>query len=238
MDIEKNSTTIKDLFQLGYNTKTSLSFEEIKHSFKGIKTTHSIVFFEGLSAKYALLSFEKTNNLNLWKDYNLYFNLNFAKQNYIGLGWAMGELGINPTDYMHDIAHEWKSKVWNGNGYFTGTIKRRSVLRTMSFSKKIPLESLPDFIQGFGRSLWYSYKGNLEKISSLIIAFKKEEQIHLWRGLGIAIAFVDGLSKGEWLEIKNNPYIGQLKNGFVLAYPSLKDKETQQILEDVFEIKT
>ena len=236
MDIEKNSTTIKDIFQLGYNTKIPLPFEEIKHSFKEIKTTHSIVFFEGLSAKYALLSFEKTNNLNLWSDYNRCFNLNFAKQNHIGLGWAMGELGINPTDYMHDIAHEWKSKVWNGNGYFTGTIKRRSVLRTMYFSKNIPLESLPDFIQGFGRSFWYSYKGNLEKISSLIIAFKKEDQIYLWRGLGIAIAFVGGLSKEEWLEIKDNPYIEHLKNGFVLAYPSLKDKETIKTLKELFKI--
>jgi len=236
MDIEKISATIKDIFHQGYTTNTSLSFEEINDCFKQINSIHSIVFFEGLSVKFALISFEKTNSLTLWNEYNRYFNLNFAKQNYIGLGWAMGELGINPNDYMHEIAHEWKSKVWNGNGYFTGTIKRRKILRTISFPKNIPLESLPDFIQGFGRSLWYNYKGNLAKITVLINAFKKEEQIHLWRGVGVAIAFVDGLSKEDWLEIRENPYIEQLKNGFLLAYPSLKNETTIQTLKELFKL--
>ena len=237
MNIEHNSDRIKSIFQEGYTTKTTLSFDEIINAFETIKSTHSMVFFEGLSVRFAIDSFEKKNDLSLWNDFNRFFNLNFAKQIHIGLGWAFGELEINPTEYTKEINNEGKSKVWNGNGYFTGTLKRRSVLRTLSFSETIPKEFLPDFIQGFGRSLWYSYKGNLDQITKIISAFDKKYQDDLWNGLGVAIAFVGGLTKEEWIEISKLSSIHSLKKGFKLAYPTLKDEETLLYLDKVFQIK-
>jgi len=232
MDIEQNSESIKSIFQEGYTTKTNIPFEELKRTFEAIKSPHSMVFFEGLSVRFAIDSIHKTGDLSLWTSFNRFFSLKFAKQTHIGLGWAFGELGLNPIDYFEEINDKWKSKEWNGYGYFTGTLKRRSVLRALSFSETIPKEFLSDFIQGFGRSLWYSYKGNLEQITKAISAFDPKHQDDLWNGLGVAIAFVGGLSKDEWEGFKKISSIHSLKKGFKLASPSLKDKDTLCFLED------
>lgn len=234
MSVEKNTASIKSLFEKGYSIDTSLTFEEIELLYQGINSVHSFVFIEGLSARFALHSFEKKNDLSAWNELYHYFQLNFAKQLNIGFGWAFGELNINPTDYLTNFSEENQSWVWNGYGYFVGTLKRRSVLRTFSFPDNIPNTYLHIFIQGFGRSLWYGYKGNVDKITKVISSFKEECQNDLWVGLGVAIAFVGGLSKQEWSVLKSHSANKELLKGFELAYPSLKDKETKKFLEEFF----
>ena len=46
--------------------------------------------------------------------------------------------------------------------------------------------------QGIGRSIWYTYKGDIENVTRIISGFPKERQAGLWRGLGIAVACAGG----------------------------------------------
>ncbi len=46
--------------------------------------------------------------------------------------------------------------------------------------------------QGVGRSLWYTCSADIIKIRSLIKSFPGVRQASIWRGIGIAVAYVGG----------------------------------------------
>ena len=106
----------------------------------------------------------------------------------------------------------------------------------MSFSKDIPLEWLPAYIQGFGRSLWYTTKGNFNKVTKIIDAFDEKYQKHLWRGLGVAIAYVGGLSQEEWEKIQSSDAFEHINVGFILAFPFLKNIRSKGFMIELFHL--
>jgi hypothetical protein len=46
--------------------------------------------------------------------------------------------------------------------------------------------------QGIGRSIWYAEKADINKIRSKIETFATGRHADLWRGVGIAVAYVGG----------------------------------------------
>jgi hypothetical protein len=46
--------------------------------------------------------------------------------------------------------------------------------------------------QGIGRSLWYSSNADINKIRSEVDSFPVSRHTSLWRGIGIAVAYVGG----------------------------------------------
>ena len=50
--------------------------------------------------------------------------------------------------------------------------------------------------QGIGRRLWYTGKGDFEKVNLLINKFSESRKIDLWKGVGLACGYVGGIKAG------------------------------------------
>ena len=76
--------------------------------------------------------------------------------------------------------------------------------------------------QGLGRSLWYTNNGDIAAAKHALEKFPVERRTDLWRGLGIAIAYVGGCTETSLHEIfdKAGTYKTQLATGAVMALVS------------------
>ncbi len=92
----------------------------------------------------------------------------------------------------------------------------------------MPIESMNFYYQGIGRSLWYSSGGDIEKVRSTIENFPTDLHAGLWKGIGIAVAYVGGCD-GDTLKIifeSANVHQAQLASGSALAAISRMEANT------------
>jgi enediyne biosynthesis protein E3 len=120
-------------------------------------------------------------------------------------------------------------------GYYEGMFRSRHTVRSKTIPDQISAEDLHSFDQGLGRSLWYIAKGVPEQLRSLIEAFPASRLPDLWRGAGIAVAYVGGTEESFQTIYKiAGPYAVNLAAGAVfLAHSRIKaatlNEETEAV---------
>src|SRR4030095_9223172 len=121
--------------------------------------------------------------------------------------------------------------VYDGIGYYHGLFKGRSVIK----KKMIPaeIEDINGFDQGLGRRLWYLKKGNIDHLLELLNDFDEVRRGDLWRGAGIACAYVGGNKTAALQHLSNaaGAYKRQLELGITLA--AVSRIASDSITEDV-----
>ncbi len=151
-----------------------------------------------------------------------------STQIHIGLGWAIAKRRIALEQVEAAIEPQQVPRVLDGVGYCEGTFKQRIAVKDM----KIP-DWLNDILrrgydQGLGRSLWYTAKAEPETLMNLIAPFTENRKADLWRGVGIALAYVGGCDADTLEQIKTQctPYAEDLAMGVTLAALSRKTANT------------
>ena len=107
------------------------------------------------------------------------------------MGWGFA----NQSNISFEFNEEGKDYVWEGVGYYLGSFKMNDTVN----QKKVPefVDDVNSFCQGVGRSLMYSRDAELERIQSDIHSFDHEQIPSLWRGVGIAFAYIRGFNELE-----------------------------------------
>jgi len=139
------------------------------------------VAFEGAAMGLAL------RDVSIWKEFLAHEGESHAVQVHIGLGWALAE-----QQQSVPVDAEWldRDSVLDGYGYYHGLFRRRLSIRTQGIPEGLNDAQLPAFDRGMGRSIWYITKGDVEVLKRITDAFAENRQPNLWRGIGIAVAFV------------------------------------------------
>lgn len=182
--LETRIDTIVNIFKAGREVaeREGLSATLSEHLAKADDCFRSVAF-EGAAMGLAL------RDVTVWKEFLANQGSNHAVQVHIGLGWALAEqqkpIPENPSWPDPD-------SVLDGYGYYHGLFRRRLSIRTQSIPEGLTDAQLPAFDRGLGRSLWYISKGDLEVMNRMTDAFAQKRQPDLWRGIGIAVAFVGG----------------------------------------------
>ncbi|MFN8311106.1 MAG: DUF1702 family protein [Chitinophagales bacterium] len=199
-----------------------------------LQTDFTSVAFEALAKYAAEKDFHSNDTLSLWKDVQREFQEHDV-QVHIGLGWA---LAAHPEHYTNSI---WQIDTWmqprvlDGIGY---------ALTTAQFKLRVLMKKEPDFIeaahrsffdQGLGRRLWYHCLGKPEQIAQLTGAFPETRQKAIWRGTGIAAAYVGGLDENTYNRlIEFSTHKNDLKTGMALAIDSRV--KARSIIGSTFEL--
>ncbi len=203
-----------------YNRNSVENIEEIERNFREVQehfsefdsdsqladrlNSYDITFrsiaYEAVSMCLALVDIKTESGLLRWKKFLESYGKLHVTQYYIGLGWALAQENINPLPF----ALKWSERVLDGYGYYEGMFRRRKAIQQQLLPEwSNDKQQLLVYDIGLGRSVWYAHKGDLTSVIKIVQSFSKERRPALWRGLGIAIAYVGGSSEYELAELAN-----------------------------------
>lgn len=176
------------------------------------------VAFEAAAAALAVNDFENNSELNQWKAFKE-LTLNHEAQVHVGLGWGMAQVRLTDFSFINTIVPLMQARVFDGYGYYDGMVRQRQHVINKIIPDHIPLELLAAYNQGIGRSLWYLSEGSINKLSNLLNGFASPRLIGLWRGIGVASAYVGGCSAQTLSNLCTlaDSYQPQLASGTFLA---------------------
>lgn len=212
---------IRSSFQDGKNEALQfIDFECFNKYIQQQDKTLLPVIFEGASAGIALNSIKKTASLNHWNTFYNHYSQSFAKQLHVGLGWALNE-SKSSLHFLQIIQPQWRWRVVDGYGYYAGLFQRRKILRNKAVPSDVLIEWRSAYLQGLGRSLWYISQGNTEQLIRTIDQYSSSFSKDLWRGVGIALAFVGKTDNETLYHLSTIKELTSLKHGVALAVSSM-----------------
>ena len=178
--------------------------------------------YESASMSIALEDLKQGEQLTNWLHFLNEAASAHSTQVHVGLGWTFAQTLKNPITYLLELNPMMRYRVLDGYGYYEGIFRRRrSILSHLKLQVEDTVASAA-LDQGLGRSIWYLNKGNIDDAKTMIESFAIERQKDLWRGLGIAIAYVGGCDEEILNEIfsKSKHYKPQLATGALMALVS------------------
>ena len=149
------------------------------------------IAYEGAAMSRGLLDISLGDTLPHWTAY-MDRTKPHSVQVHIGLGWALAQRQVPLNSYLQSLSPIMQARVLDGYGYYDGMFRNRTSVRDKVIPEVIKGTDLHAYDQGVGRSLWYIAKGDLIKLNKLIEGFDDSRKADLWRGIGIASAYVGG----------------------------------------------
>ena len=194
----ENTEKIKTIFletQLFYAKHDNLPalIEYLEHAEKEF----SSIAYESASMAIALKDFEADTFPHAWLLFANGAAAVHQAQVYVGLGWAIAKLNLFFLTAVKEIDVQFYFRIADGCGYYDGSFKRRQTVINKQLPAYLPAAALPMYDQGIGRSIWYTQKTDIHKICSTIETFAANRHADLWRGVGIAVAYVGGCHEEE-----------------------------------------
>lgn len=150
------------------------------------------IAYESASMAIALKDFENNQDLNNWLFYAKVPALIHEAQVYVGLGWAIAKLNLPFLSVVKKLEFRLYYRVADGCGYYDGTFRQRQTVINRQLPVYLPEVAMPIYDQGVGRSLWYTSNADINMIRSKVEHFPASRHADLWRGIGIAVAYVGG----------------------------------------------
>ena len=180
-------------------------------------TSFRSIAYEGASMARGLLDISKGTSLDHWSAYMVRTG-DHAVQVYIGLGWALAQRQAPVFSFIKDLSPLVQARVLDGYGFYDGTFRNRTIVRDKIIPEEIKGNDLRAYDQGLGRCLWYMSKGNTAQAVKLVEGFTDDRKPDLWRGIGIAAAYVGGMDEAMLTALLNaaSPYQIQLATGAAL----------------------
>jgi enediyne biosynthesis protein E3 len=149
-------------------------------------------YYRSVAFEGAAMGLAKCSPLSFWNHFMRSKGLPHAVQVHVGLGWYFAE---RQEPVPTEVRWLDRDSILDGYGYYMGLFRRRLSIRTHSLPDWLTDAELPAFDRGVGRSLWYISKGDVEQLAAMVYSFPDARQPHLWRGVGIAVAYVGGCSE-------------------------------------------
>jgi enediyne biosynthesis protein E3 len=177
------------------------------------------VAYESASMELAFNDLSKGTELEGWKFFYYRAKKRHSFHLDIGLGWAFAKAQVFPSSNLGELHPINRWMVFDGMGYYHGLFKGRRTVRKHLVPEGIEGRDLQGYNQGIGRRLWYIAKGEVKEVTSLIQAFPSSRHSDLWRGVGIACAYVGGSTQEnlELLLAASGEFKQQLSVGIALA---------------------
>jgi hypothetical protein len=151
-----------------------------------------------------------------------------STQIHIGLGWAIAKRKIAIEQVEVVVELQQVPRVLDGVGYCEGTFKQRIAVKEMKTPEWLNGNFHRGYDQGLGRSMWYTAKAEPETLTNVITPFSEERKQDLWRGVGIALAYVGGCDEETLRQLKtlSGSFTADLAVGVTLATLSRKAANT------------
>jgi hypothetical protein len=189
--IDQVFTTFQSAQYIAENTV----YEELDQKLISYDPEFRSVAFEAASMTLLSSDFKKngSNQTEQWKNFYSTHQSLHETQLLTGYGWALAVHQKKPSDFLDQFDPLVSMRILDGYGYYYGLLRSRISVQNIQIPDDINKDLLFAFDQGLGRSLWYLSKGDLEKLMTMLEKFPDERKPNLWRGIGIASAYLGGI---------------------------------------------
>lgn len=185
-NMERIQSIFKSVQQQDLEVLTDQYLESFENSFQSVA-------YEAAAMTAGLIDIEQQDiSFTRWNKILSGNGQKHATQIHIGLGWAFAQSNINPLRHIASFDPFNYYRIFDGYGYYEGFFRKRKALTNREIFTSSDVIAQNAYYQGLGRSLWYSCKADIAFASSTISSFPQQFQKDMWRGLGIAIAYVGG----------------------------------------------
>jgi enediyne biosynthesis protein E3 len=173
----------------------------------------SSIAYESASMAIALKNFEADTFPHEWLLFASGAAAAHHAQVYVGLGWAIAKFNFPFLTAVKKLDPRFYFRIADGCGYYDGSFKYRRTITNKELPVYLPTAAMPMYDQGLGRSIWYTEKADIHKMCSRVETFAAIRHADLWRGVGIAVAYVGGCDDADLKTLLQLATI----NGFQLA---------------------
>lgn len=199
-------------FAHGFNgAMRSLDLEEVMHELQSVAVEECGFAFEGAAMGLAVADFFQPRR-RLLEGFIAGPARNHEYMAWVGLGWSFARLPVSPMRSLsrHHSINKWLAL--DGFGFHEGYFGwRKSVLAQRRPNSMQGLQGKV-FDQGLGRSLWFVFGANVNRIATAIETFDRERQSDLWSGVGLAATYAGGVDSRELEDLLARS--GSLSNAF------------------------
>lgn len=230
MLLAKKIALIQHIFQeaktIALNENDHAKINASIHAFQG---PYYAVAQEGVSMALAIKELTTRDQLEDWCEWKNNFGAKYISQIHVGLGWALSELKKIASIDQFGLPPSLRWRTIDGYGYHQGLFNRRSAVRNQNYDSFLKGEDVFAYFQGLGRSFWYISKGNQGRLSMMVSLFPNESQAHLWRGIGLASAYVGGLAESDFTNLRRSaaPFEASICCGVLLADFGRKESDQE-----------
>ncbi len=194
-------------------------FDELNNLLLNNDAAFISIAYEAASMGIAIKSIQNNNTLDIWSNFYQKHGLKHATQVHVGLGWALSELNLDVSDYLDNLEPMLKYRIIDGFAYYDGKFKRRQAVRMQQIPENLDDLSIRAYNQGLGRSFWYLAQGEPEKLIRFFEIFPETRHFDMWRGIGVAVAYVGGIETTvlEKLIQNSGKHINAFKSGIAIG---------------------
>lgn len=222
MSVTEKLQLVQSLFQ---ETQQRIKDNSVESVLKQYDGEFLSIVYEAIAVHLATLDLKlEDNSFSLWNNFLIKHGALHGSQIHVGLGWALSEMNVTDISILPSFTSTWRWRVLDGYGYHSGLFKRREAIRSQQVPPFIIQEDIHAFNQGIGRSLWYTSKGDIERLLRSLNLFDLNRQKGLWRGVGLATSYVGGVDKSTLNNFLNasGVFAPQLKCGIIMAIAARK----------------
>lgn len=202
-NVSKKIETIKSIF---LNTQQFYELNDptvLLEYLKSIKPEFRSIGYEAASMDIAVNDFEKEKELSIWLLFANGPAIAHKAQVHVGLGWAIAKMNLPFLSAVEKIEQQLYYRIIDGCGYYDGFFRSRHVIVNQELPGYMPKEAMNFYDQGLGRNLWYSLNADINLVKNTIENFDSARQAAMWRGVGIAVAYVGGVDEQDLKTIFN-----------------------------------
>jgi hypothetical protein len=116
---------------------------------------------------------------------------------HVGAGWALARLRTGQGRYFQRMDPLLRWLAMDGYGFHEGYFHPRRTIEAGKRPRGLRGYGHRAFDQGLGRSLWFIYGADIERIANTIAGLAPDRRGDLWSGIGLAAAYAGGVSAAE-----------------------------------------
>ena len=161
------------------------------------------IAYESVSMAFANTLLSQNLDVSKWISFESSLSEKHPFHVYIGLGWALGKNGLVPEKVFPGFNPMQLELCYDGLGYYYALFRGRLTLKNQEIPDFVNDLGLSGFDQGLGRRLWYHVRGNTQNLVNFINSFHSDRMKGLWRGVGIACAYVGGCDTKSLYALKD-----------------------------------
>lgn len=115
---------------------------------------------------------------------------------YLGAGMALARMRVDAEKFrrrLQDPVFGWV--VMDGYGFHQGFFAHEKYVTHQRLPRRLHGYSRRVFDHGMGRSIWFSFSADVERVRTAIDAFAESRQGDLWEGVGLACGYTGGVER-------------------------------------------